>query len=760
MTQTTLSKLHQLISALGASGKLANTSDPTTTAEWPPGLLVQFILANTTQVSIAIALGATDSTNIGIILTPGPPTVAAFDPKDIAEMHAVRKTNISGTPSLRQLLKRAQDDLPLLSRNRGTLYKFTKILAIAPTTVEAYIQQPPLLHPAKLHKLLGEKYKCTNDLLQLQWLQAAATAGTAPTTSCLALANNPPTPTIAAPLLRTIHNDFTELLGPEAPELLATLESDKLLPAAPTPPSSPTPPTAAAAPTGTSATSPIPVDNVLRVPRHTGQATWATTPATQLPTQQAWHAPTTTTTPTTFPGAPPPPDTRTNYVTPQRGNQWNPTHQPETPSLLSLQDKAVRRLNEFFDKPDLTDREWDHIRTVAAIQKFCAPPDAHTTTTTRGHSEQGDTTLIYALIGWSGTHSTEQFHAETDNLWSEFVKTSKKSTREDILWSRLPQLIKRKYPQLSYMRLYPDWVTHVAALNLAPRPFQSSERTGLGPMAYITRTWKELQAIEHQRALNAEASQVSTADIKKSRLSAPAMPDRIHEVIDIVDKQTALLKCLFTDNCPLALQLDKVLFALKQYGSSLANIPNFQWDVAAEILWQLSLATTEFFDHRTVLPDLQRNFRPTADLAWLVTEIRTGRISQAGHKPEMFMAPTPSHQPTQSTKRNRPPPTNPKPTQAARKAALTKQLPQKCMAILTNYKKDNKRFPSIASVRRKVDAKSDDDLITKLGLRKNDCIRYNVYGECPFPDCPHVHDDKQTLKIDHAGLLAKALSKG
>ena len=82
------------------------------------------------------------------------------------------------------------------------------------------------------------------------------------------------------------------------------------------------------------------------------------------------------------------------------------------------------------------------------------------------------------------------------------------------------------------------------------------------------------------------------------------------------------------------------------------------------------------------------------------------------------------------------------------------------MAILTSYKKDNKRFPSIASVRRKVDAKSDDDLITKLGLRKNDCIRYNVYGECPFPDCPHVHDDKQTLKIDHAGLLAKALSKG
>ena len=59
-----------------------------------------------------------------------------------------------------------------------------------------------------------------------------------------------------------------------------------------------------------------------------------------------------------------------------------------------------------------------------------------------------------------------------------------------------------------------------------------------------------------------------------------------------------VLQFLFRPYCPLAVGIRLCIAKLHKTHSTLANTDNFRWTIGAEILWQITKASTEFFDHK------------------------------------------------------------------------------------------------------------------------------------------------------------------
>jgi len=234
-------------------------------------------------------------------------------------------------------------------------------------------------------------------------------------------------------------------------------------------------------------------------------------------------------------------------------------------------------------------------------------------------------------------------------------------------------------------------------------------------------------------------------------------------VITILTNQHIVLTYLFTQTCPLAQQLQEVIDVLHQNSNIIAETPNFKWTIAAELLWQVTRTSQQFFNHATTPEDLQVNRRPAGTLSDIAKNLLCGYLTPAFNKPSFYIQPRknkdqqPPHHKRTRDDRDRPTANQP------RTAPNTKLLPTKCGALVSAFKTSNPDsfLPPMRNMRTALGVHTDHDISKHLGIPPQACLRYQVYGECTNTRCGRLHDNATKPAPDkHAALLAKALSRG
>lgn len=495
-------------------------------------------------------------------------------------------------------------------------------------------------------------------------------------------------------------------------------------------------------------------------------------PTLQPPTPFMQHPP------TTFPNPaylPPPPQhwPQTRGLPPPQYTTMHPHYQPVTrdappqwhrpapntgPSLLSTKEMAQNRIRALLDKQTkLTTEELLQIHTFTQVQNST---QSHTHAPTI-HSDR-----IYALLGFAGLtpESTEWFHQQTNSLWRDMLTASSKAGRERIVQAEMAHTLCQYYPTLKPC-LHQEWIKTVSNFDFAPQPLPPGEKHGLGPMAYVPRTKAALHEANYQRDLLSQASQVSTSDIAKAKLNTPIVPKGCADVIAALSRMRHVLYFLFTSFCPLARQVDTIIRALEEDSGTLSESDDFQWGIGAEIMWQVTVATQAFFEHPCSRRDHEVHRYHHPDLSRLRAAIGDGTIVKSLNKAPMFRRPTSNNRqrnntPRESGKRRRTSPQKDNDTPPANTQPLVARLSQECANIITKFRNDHRdtRLPSIAQVRQLAGVQYDAELISQLGLQRNDCIRYHFYGRCSYPGCARIHQHRATSD-KHATLLTKALAQ-
>ena len=444
-------------------------------------------------------------------------------------------------------------------------------------------------------------------------------------------------------------------------------------------------------------------------------------------------------------------------VTPDLAPQWQHPTPNASPSLLSTSELAQNRIRALLDKQTkLTTEELLQIHTFTQIQNST---QSHTHAPTI-HSDR-----IYALLGFAGLTpaSTDWFHQQTNNLWRDMLTASSKAGRERIVQGEMAHTLRQYFPTLRPC-LHQEWVKTIANFEFAPQPLPPGEKHGLGPMAYVPRTKAALHEASYQRDLLDQASQVSTSDIAKAKLNTPIVPKVCAEVIATLTRMRHVLCFLFTTFCPLARQVDTIIRALEEDSGTLSESDDFQWGIGAEIMWQVTVATQAFFEHPCSNRDHAMNRYHRPDLSRLRAAIVDGTIVKSLNKAPMFRRPTSNNRkstntPRESGKRRRTGPQRDTDT-PTNTQPLVARLSQECAGIITKFRNDHRdtRLPSIAQVRQLAGVQYDAELISQLGLQRNDCIRYHFYGRCTYPGCARIHQHRSTSD-KHATLLTKALAQ-
>ena len=466
----------------------------------------------------------------------------------------------------------------------------------------------------------------------------------------------------------------------------------------------------------------------------------------------------------TIPGIPPSHPTTHNPITPDTRHQpypWPPPHYPPPPSVLTTNEMAQKHINALLAKPTMTADDISRVHTFTIIKNATQSQ----TQAPSIHSER-----IYPLLGFAGLtlHHTEFFHQQTGNAWRDLLAATSKAGRETKIITDIIPPLRQRFPSL-HMSLHQEWIKAIASFDFTPQPLPPGDKPGLGPMAYVARTRSALHAAKYQQELIKQASHVSTEDIAKAKLNTPIVPRNCAEVIVTLQRMLHVLQFLFTNYCPLAVQLATVIRALEEDSGTLSESPDFQWNVAAEIMWQVTVAAQTFFGNPRTKLDHQRQQFHQPDLSRLHAAIRDGTIIKSLNKAPMFCRPQNQHNTNRRTntaardtgKRRRTGSTTPQADQPTthRPTSHVANLNQECKDLVSKFHTEHRgtRLPSIAQIRQLANVECDADLITHLGLQRNDCIRYQFYGRCSYPGCARTHVNR-TTSPKHTPLLTKAIA--
>lgn len=211
-------------------------------------------------------------------------------------------------------------------------------------------------------------------------------------------------------------------------------------------------------------------------------------------------------------------------------------------------------------------------------------------------------------------------------MWNHYDAATTKAGRMDVIDTyMIPQLTSMNPRLTTY--LHHDWKSAIEALDLAPRSHATGRvKCGLGPLAYVARSMEQIQTADMQLTLNREASCVTADDIKRTKSGTPIIPPIVDGVFNNLEYQVLVLQFLFGPYCPLTRGIRLCIAKLHKAYSTLTNTANFRWTIGAKILWQITKATTEFFDHKATGTDVQTRRFPSADLQWLADAINRGCV--------------------------------------------------------------------------------------------------------------------------------------
>jgi len=790
-------------------------TEPDATTAWSPLGLFMAILPGPAVITPILALGQNHTHFIALALEPTTPFVLtiARDEAFAIKQHVL--PGITGYNSIQQLLTE-DEPLPLIKPSRRLRGPVTALFPINQPTLAFLLANDTLHHPATLHATLTAPDANVADIASATaiWLRCACNHQSTkdPLTSKLTLPIEPAPLAFPLEFAATIIADLREGLDAEAEPLITAMSTAGLFPNRHTPAATNAPAVQppAAAPTRTptavvAQATPTPPTRGYQPAQgpaaHVGPTTAAFTPRTinynPQPPTNAWQRP----------GAPgqqsvTPDPYRNQYATHTfpghhaytantaqpawRDNQHHlghpaapPHHVDLTGSDTTAREMAQAKLATLLSLPrEFTPDEITLIGHLTTVTTTSMPA------TVAAPLSRVNQNRLYNLLGFAGLTPADipRFHHQTNHAWESILQEATKAGREAQVKQHIIHPLRAHSVRLTH-RLNDDIITTIAQLAFSPEPYSTSgSKCGLGPLAFVTRTFLEVTAATAQRDINTEATSVTTADVIKAKLGSPIMPRSVHEVTEVLKSMHAVLKCLFTETCPFVKPLDDIIKALGRTSPLFEQIQDYQNTVAAEILWQITLATKTFFDDTKSYADLAAGRCVTTNIKWMADAIDRGHIAQSVNRAPAF------HQARDhNTKRNRnrgnnrqhPTPTatatTPNGSTTATKKTRRDQpdawanryannpefqphkrtLSPACAAIMA--KNPRRRYPKVADIRRLLNLDTDAALARHIGAVETDCLHYVVYGKCHNPLCHRKHTGTSTSAV-HAALLTKTFN--
>ena len=171
----------------------------------------------------------------------------------------------------------------------------------------------------------------------------------------------------------------------------------------------------------------------------------------------------------------------------------------------------------------------------------------------------------------------------------------------------------------------------------------------------------------------------------------------------------------------------------------LAGTRDFKYGMGAEIMWQVTNATTEFFNQRGTV-------RAVIDMSLIISQVRGGHDVKSQHKPKMFEPPVRKDKDGEGTKkrnkddweRTRADNRNKRP-KAER--FHERKVEAELAAAFKEWKSENrsKFWPSMSKIKQSNNCIGAEEFAKKLGVGKEDCQQYCYYGFCTFKKCTREH---------------------
>ena len=787
-------------------------NDTTAATAWNPLALFMAILPGPAHVTPVLALGQNQSHFIALALDPTTPFVFTIARNDAFTIHQLVLPGITGHNSIQHLLDEGSP-LPLIKPSRRRRGPVTALMPMIPAHLAATLASNTLHHPASLHATLTTQANDAVDILSATatWLRCAcnhlSTKDRLISKLTLPIEHTPNAFPLA--FAATIISDLRDGLDDAAEDLISAISAAGLFPNRHTPAAA-QPHTTASPPPRNDVTTvqtpprdPLPTAPLASPTPPTNGAHPAWNPAHYLnPTTAAF-------TPRTIHYEPHPPPhawqrnapTGNARVTPDPyGNPYAstvyPGHHTYPPPPPHLTRPSGLHNPVDLTGTDASPRDLAHakITKLLHLDRALTPDEiklfGHLTTVTNAAPPKAATPLsqvnqnrLYNILGWAGRTPADvhTFHKDTCNAWHYVLQESTKAGREAQVRQHFIHHLRTSHVRLTH-RLTDDLITAIAQLAFSPEPYASSgSKSGIAPLAFVTRTFLERTAASTQRDINAEATAVTTADIVKAKLGSPIIPRNVHEVTEVVKSMRAVVHQLFTHTCPLLYPLDAIIIALGQTSPLFEQVTDYQYNVAAEILWQLTLATKQYFDNTQTYDDLvnphtraTNQQRIYASLDWIAQAIARGTIPQSLNRAPAFQ---PKYTDT-STKRNRNKnrqPSSPATNDAAPTTAANpkrtrfnryadhpdfqphkRTLPPACATVMT--KNPRRRLPRLSDVRKLLNLNTDDELAKHLGTNTTDCLHYIFYGKCHNPLCKRNHTGSSNASA-HAALLTKTFKE-
>jgi len=254
--------------------------------------------------------------------------------------------------------------------------------------------------------------------------------------------------------------------------------------------------------------------------------------------------------------------------------------------------------------------------------------------------------------------------AALPECWQAFDRFPRKDSRDHIVESTVFQGLKRLNLgfQDTYI-LHADLKKAITRLDFAPDVFSHTKpHLGLGPLAFVARDANEVTRITRiQNELAHGSHNLQFDDVEKTTMAPPTPPTTILELYNALELQCIALKFLFTSNCPLAFQIQKLLDAITTHRTNLVRASGPQ--TIPSILQLVTLETHNFFSQQASEEDVKSTTTmPQANLSWLIDQINyqqpfsVNLIASQFSPPPSSQAPTKKRPATPAPAQHQPPP--------------------------------------------------------------------------------------------------------
>ena len=386
--------------------------------------------------------------------------------------------------------------------------------------------------------------------------------------------------------------------------------------------------------------------------------------------------------------------------------------------------------------------------------------------------------LLFFDFMFSAKPSMDEFKADPDNVLVHIRQETKLKDRILIVDTLITNPLKRRFPALGN-RLGHTFNDTIASGAYTPVLYGGSNKAvGLGPLAFVARSFRELNAQRTLLLANEAATSTTTEDVLRTRLGDPILPQSPGELQILLRLMIEVLTFLFTRFCPLVKQITTVEKAIHSAAPLLAEESNFRWNSGAEILWRIQKETHVFFSQRLSIEDFNKGLRTESCLRRLTEDIQQGTLQHSTHRASQFIDPNRSQGNRDNTRRNRPQrDTNRDTNRGAnrdnnrnpnrdtnrrvrpRQAPRTRTLPAESRALIDRYLGGTDRpFPRLRDVRAALNLDSDAALAQRLNVdAASDCLHFALYGKCGLRRCTRNHEARP-LSDQHTAILTAALA--